>query len=210
MILQAFFKKVIQQINALAPFSHLIATLILLGGLVICLFSKASIHLFINSFHFSCGDIIFSYATLLGDGVGAFLLVIILLFVNYRFATIIAVSNITCAFIIQLLKRAFFFDSFRPYQFFKGIHDLYLVPGIEIYSFNSFPSGHSATIFTTCTLLSLMTKHRSTRVLLFAIACITAFSRVYLSQHFFEDIFAGALIGFGIAVLIAALFDQET
>jgi membrane-associated phospholipid phosphatase len=54
-----------------------------------------------------------------------------------------------------------------------------------------------------------MTKYQSLRFFLFGAALLIAFSRVYLSQHFFEDIFTGAIIGFGVAVLTAAVFDQE-
>jgi hypothetical protein len=57
---------------------------IVVGGLLLCLFSKASIHLFINRYHSSFGDIFFTHATLLGDGNSASLVVIILLFVNFR------------------------------------------------------------------------------------------------------------------------------
>jgi membrane-associated phospholipid phosphatase len=135
--------------------------------------------------------------------------VTILLFVNFRVAATMAISNVVCAVIIQTLKRTIFAYSVRPFQFFHGIHDLYIVPGVEIYSFNSFPSGHSATIFTTCAILSLTTGYQSVRALLFGAACLIAFSRVYLSQHFFEDIYAGAIIGFCVAVLTSAIFDQE-
>jgi membrane-associated phospholipid phosphatase len=182
---------------------------IVVGGLLLCLFSKASIHLFINRYHSSFGDIFFTHATLLGDGISASLVVIILLFVNYRSAATMAISNVLCAAIIQSLKRTIFADSVRPFQFFHGIHALYLVPGVEIYSFNSFPSGHSATIFTTSAILSFKTEHKIVRAFLFGAACLIAFSRVYLSQHFFEDIYMGAIIGFCVAVLVAALFDQE-
>ena len=144
-----------------------------------------------------------------GDGISASLVVIILLFINYRSAATMAISNVVCAVIIQTLKRTIFADSVRPVQFFHENHDLYLSQGVEIYSFNSFPSGHSATIFTTCAILSLIIEHRSVRALLFGAACSIAFSRVYLSQHFFEDIFTGAIIGFCVAVMTAAIFDQE-
>lgn len=209
MPLRSYSYKVIRQIKILSPFSEFMGAFIVVGGLLLCLFSKASIHLFINRYHSSFGDIFFTHATLLGDGISASLVVIILLFVNYRSAATMAMSNVICAVIIQTLKRTIFAGSVRPFQFFHGIHALYLVPGVEIYSFNSFPSGHSATIFTTCALLSLMTKYQSLRFFLFGAALLIAFSRVYLSQHFFEDIFTGAIIGFGIAVLTAAVFDQE-
>ncbi len=182
---------------------------ILFGGFILLLIPKAYIHLFINQYHSSAADVFFTYATLLGDGISATILVLILLFIRFRYAMMLAISNISCSVIIQLLKRLFFSDSFRPCQFFKGIHQLYLVPGVEVYSFNSFPSGHSATIFTTCTLLCMMTKQRLLRPLLFIAACIIAFSRVYLSQHFFVDIYAGSIIGVIVAYSTATYFNNS-
>ena len=209
MSLRSYSCKVIRQVRILSPFSEFMGAFIVLGGLMLCLFSKTSIHLFINSHHSSYADIFFTHATLLGDGISASLIVVILLFVNYRSAAVMAISNVLCAVIIQSLKRTIFADSVRPIQFFHGIHVLYLVPGVEIYSFNSFPSGHSATIFTTCTILSLLTDRQIVRSFLFGTACLIAFSRIYLSQHFFEDIYMGAIIGFCVAVLAVAIFNQE-
>jgi membrane-associated phospholipid phosphatase len=209
MSIRSFSNKVIRQIKILSPFSEFMGAFIVVGGLLLCLFSKVAIHLFINRYHSSYGDIFFTHATLLGDGISATLVVVVLLFINYRSAATLAVSNILCAVIIQSLKRTIFTDSIRPIQFFHGIHNLYVVSGVEIYSFNSFPSGHSATIFTTCAILSLKTDHKIVRACLLGAACLIAFSRVYLSQHFFEDIYTGAIIGFFVAVLTAAFFNQE-
>ncbi len=207
---QTLLQRIVQQVRYSSPFIEWMCAFILFGGLTLLFFSKASIHLFVNQFHSAFLDVFFTYATFMGDGISATILVIILCFVRFRYAIIIAVSNILCSIIVQSLKRLFFFDSVRPYQFFKGIHDLHLVPGVEVYSFNSFPSGHSGTIFTTCMLLCLMTKQRLLRVLLFHIALLIAFSRVYLSQHFFEDIYAGAIIGVVVAYSTATCLNKES
>ena len=206
MLLQRF----IQQIKNSSPFIGWMYGYILFGGVILLLLPKAYIHLFINQYHSSAADIFFTYATLLGDGLSATILVVILLFISFRYASMVAVSNIACSVIIQSLKRFIFADSVRPYQFFKGVHPLYLVPGVEVYSFNSFPSGHSATVFTTCTLLCLMTKERYVRTVLFMMACTIAFSRVYLSEHFFVDIYAGAIIGVVVAYGTAAYFNKHS
>jgi membrane-associated phospholipid phosphatase len=205
MLLQRF----IQQIKNSSPFIGWMYGYILFGGVILLLLPKAYIHLFINQYHSSAADIIFTYATLLGDGISATILVVILLFISFRYASMVAVSNISCSVIIQSLKRFIFADSVRPYQFFRGVHPLYLVPGVEVYSFHSFPSGHSATIFTTCTLLCLMTKQRLLRTLLFMTAFTIAFSRVYLSEHFFVDIYAGAIIGVVVAYGAATYFNKS-
>ena len=204
-----FIQRIIRQVKNSSPFIGWMYAYIFFGGFILLLIPKTYIHLFINQYHSPVADIFFTYATFLGDGISATILVVILLFVRFRYASMVALSNIACSITIQSLKRLFYSDSVRPYQFFKGIHPLYLVPGVEVYSFNSFPSGHSATIFTTCTLLCLMTKQRLLRTVLFMIAFTIAFSRVYLSEHFFVDIYAGAIIGVVVAYGVAAYFNTS-
>ena len=82
MSLRSYSCKVIRQVRILSPFSEFMGAFIVLGGLMLCLFSKTSIHLFINSHHSSYADIFFTHATLLGDGISASLIVVILLFVT--------------------------------------------------------------------------------------------------------------------------------
>jgi membrane-associated phospholipid phosphatase len=207
---QTLLQRIVRQVQCSSPFIEWMCAFILFGGLILFIFPKTSIHIFVNQFHSPGFDTFFEYATFLGDGISATILVVILFFVRFRYAIMVAASNISCSIIVQSLKRLFFSDSVRPYQFFKGIHHLYIVPGVEVYSFNSFPSGHSATIFTTCMLLCLITKRRLLRVLLFIIAFIIAFSRVYLSQHFFVDIYAGAIIGVVVAYGTATYLNKES
>jgi len=202
-------QRINRQVKNSSPFIGWMYVYIIFGGFILLLIPKAYIHLFINQYHSSAADVFFTYATLLGDGISATILVVILLFISFRYASMVAFSNIACSVIIQSLKRFIFADSVRPYQFFKEVHPLYLVPGVEVYSFNSFPSGHSATIFTTCTLLCLMTKQRCLRTVLFMMACTIAFSRVYLSEHFFADIYAGAIIGVVVAYGAATYFNKS-
>ena len=206
---QSILQRIVRQLQNSSPFNIWMCAFILFGGFALLIFTKENIHLFINQYHSHSADVFFKYATLLGDGISATILVVILLFVRFRYAIMVAVSNISCSVVVQSLKRFLFYDSVRPYQFFKGIHQLYLVPGIEVYSFHSFPSGHSATIFTTCTLLCIMTKHRLLRVVLFILACLIAYSRMYLSEHFLLDVYAGAILGVLVAYGTAVFLNTE-
>jgi membrane-associated phospholipid phosphatase len=206
---QPWIRRLFRQIQSTMLFAIGMCAVLFAGGLVLLLFSKASVHLCINGFHTPVLDAVFTYATLLGDGISATILVLVLCFVRYRYALMTAVSNILCSVLVQSLKRLVFADSVRPYQFFKGVHELYLVPGVEVYSYNSFPSGHSATVFTSCVLLCLFTERRSAQILLLLLACVTAFSRVYLSQHFFADVYAGAAIGVVAGYATASFLNIE-
>jgi len=123
------------------------------------------------------------------------LVVIILLVVNYRYSLLVAVSNILASEFTQLLKHTVFEDALRPKKFFEGVHDLYFVPGVENYSYHSFPSGHSTSAFALYFALTLIVEDKFMKGVFFTIALLVGYSRVYLSQHFFGDIYAGSLIG---------------
>lgn len=172
------------------------------GGVLLLLTNKHDLHIVFNQFHYPFLDPLFYYFTYLGDGIMAVLVFVIFLSVKYRYALIIGISNLLSASVTQLLKHTVFDDVYRPKKFFEGIHDLYFVPGVENYSFNSFPSGHTTCAFALYFSLAMITKNKSIELFLFFLALMVAYSRVYLSQHFFEDIYAGSLIGVLTTILV--------
>lgn len=164
--------------------------------------SKTDTHLEFNTFHSTFFDIFFYYITFLGDGVAALLVVVMLMAVKFRYAFIVGISNIIASLITQILKHTLFEDMVRPRKFFEGIHDLYLVSGVENYLYNSFPSGHSTCAFALYFALSIIVENKILKSLFFITALLVGISRVYLSQHFFEDIYAGSIIGVLITLVV--------
>lgn len=185
--------KAIFKTNALFLLPYFI--FLVLGLILLALNTKAELHLGFNTFHAPFFDTFFYYITYLGDGLVALLAFIILLAIKYKYALIVGASNLIAAIITQTLKQTVFAEMLRPKKFFEGIHDLYLVPGVENYSYFSFPSGHSTCAFALYFALALLVNSKSFKLFLFIVALLVAYSRVYLSQHFFEDIYAGSLIG---------------
>ncbi len=175
----------------LVPYS----VFLIAGALVLLNHSKADVHLSINSIHNHSLDFFFYYATYLGDGWVAIIAVIILLAVQYRYSMIVGVSYIVSSVFTQLLKQIVFEDMVRPKKYFEGIHDLYFVPGVNNHLYYSFPSGHATTAFSLCFAIALIIKNSTLKFCLFLVALLVSFSRIYLSQHFFEDVYAGSLIG---------------
>jgi membrane-associated phospholipid phosphatase len=140
-------------------------------------------------------DFFFSKITFLGNGIFVVILCIILLFFRFKHTLLLFSTFIISGIAVQLIKRFVFPGMPRPNIYFKGIFDLHFVKGVEILHSFSFPSGHSATAFALCLSLSLLTKNKIQQVLLFIAACLIAYSRIYLSQHFLIDAVAGSFIG---------------
>lgn len=163
--------------------------------MIIFVNSKAETHLAFNSFHNPFLDVINTYTTYLGDGFTAALLILMMLAIKYRYFIILTVSNIASALIAQALKHFVFDDVVRPKKFFEGIQDLYFVPGIENHMYNSFPSGHTTCAFSLYFSFALLVENRTCKFLFLLLGFFTAYSRIYLSQHFFEDVYAGSIIG---------------
>lgn len=175
---------------------------LLAGAVLIIENSKSATHLEFNRFHDHFFDIFFSYITYLGDGYAALLTAVMLLAVRYRYVVLVALSNIISALITQTLKHTLFSNVVRPKKFFEGIHDIYLVPRVENYLYNSFPSGHSTCAFALYFSIALIVENKILKLFCFVVALLVAYSRVYLSQHFFEDVYAGSLIGVTTTILV--------
>jgi len=173
------------------------------------MYDKAQIHLLLNSFHNAFGDTVFPYITYIGDGVTVVIAVILLLLVKYRFALLLAVANVLSAGLTQLLKHTIFADVVRPKEYFKNMLDIHYVEGVENYLYNSFPSGHTTAAFTTFFCFALMTENKFLKTLMFFIALTIGFSRIYLSQHFLQDVYAGSLIGVSVSMLVYSFIQNN-
>lgn len=158
-------------------------------------FTKASVHLFLNSYYCNTSDIFFKYLTILGDGIVIPFLLIILVFIKFRYAFFFLSAYAVSGIFTQLLKRTFFSKVPRPVKFFEDVAQLHLVPDVEQLSMKSFPSGHSTTAFAIMVCFALLVKNNMLKLLFFILAALIAYSRVYLSQHFLTDILAGSFIG---------------
>jgi membrane-associated phospholipid phosphatase len=180
-----------QKIWFFIPFVFLVA----LSFRIIALVPKGDLHLAMNHFHTGFLDLFFRLVTWLGDGLTVIILCVILLFFSFRLSAYILTTYAITGVFVQLLKRLFFEDVLRPAGYFKDSAALYLVEGVKIYYGHSFPSGHAATAFGVFLCLAMVSKNKILPFGCLVLALLTAYSRVYLSQHFLLDIVVGALIG---------------
>ena len=112
-----------------------------------------------------------------------------------------AVCNVVPMLLQQGLKS--YFDRPRPLNYFSTapwLHRLEHWP--ELYG-RSFPSGHSEGAFAFFCFLSLLlpVRYRSIGIIFFFLALTVCYSRVYLTAHFFEDTYAGSIIGVMVCTL---------
>jgi membrane-associated phospholipid phosphatase len=73
---------------------------------------------------------------------------------------------------------------------------------------NSFPSGHSATAFALFLCLSIMVNRSWLKYLMFVFAALVCYSRMYLSEHFLQDVFGGSVIGISVSFLAYLFFER--
>jgi membrane-associated phospholipid phosphatase len=120
-----------------------------------------------------------------------------------------ALTGTLAGLMAQFFKRILFPGIKRPFIIFKEIPGFYIVQGVDMHSSFSFPSGHSATIFAVCLILAAMSRNKILKIILFLMALIVGFSRVYLSQHFLIDFYAGSFLGILSVLIVVGFLDQR-
>lgn len=177
-------------------------TLIIIFTTVVLLaYPKAYIHICLNRFHSSFFNFFFKYITYLGDGFFVVLVCIVLFVFSFRNAFFLLTTYLSTGILVQILKRLFFADIIRPVKYFEGTFELYTIEGVKLYHYLSFPSGHSATTFGFFICFALISKSRLLKLICILLACLVAYSRIYLSQHFLVDVYAGSVIGIAGAIV---------
>jgi membrane-associated phospholipid phosphatase len=171
-------------------------------------FTKAEIHIWSNTHNSAFLDIFFKNITFFGNGFFVILIGLAMLFYRFRYSLMIFTTYAVSGLIAQILKRFIFPGILRPKIYFQGIYDLHIVKGVEVLSSNSFPSGHSASAFALFLCLASITRNNILKMLFLLIAVIVAYSRIYLSQHFFIDVVTGSFIG--ILVTFSYMFFENS
>ncbi len=156
---------------------------------------QLALHAAINAHHVVAADLFFRFATHLADGVVPTLLSLLLLWKDVRSFLMMGASCGFSAIITQVLKQFVFDDHDRPARFREALGEMDWVSGIELNNYFSFPSGHATAAWAMCLALAVIIGKARWSWPLVILAGLLSFSRVYLSQHFTEDILFGAVIG---------------
>ncbi len=182
---------------------------IFLACLVIKLFfSKSTIYFSVNHFHSDFTDVIFPYITDLGEGWTTIFICLIVILFNYRNAFLLATSYALTSIFAQIIKPIV--NAPRPFLFFKDqLSNIHLVKGVEMLRHGSFPSGHTVTAFTAAVVGTYLCRNKNWGYLFLLLALLVGFSRMYLSEHFFEDVTAGSLLGVFLTIFWLAWLDGK-
>jgi membrane-associated phospholipid phosphatase len=141
----------------------------------------------------------------------AVLMLLIILLCNIRLGISATISFLSATLFSSFLKYCFFDDVNRPFYIYQWIepHDIKYVEGVQLNIHNSFPSGHATQAFAIFMCLAFAAKKNVVKLLLLCLALLTAFSRVYLSQHWLVDITAGSSIGMVFALIVEYLIISK-
>ena len=160
------------------------------------IFGKKDSHFLLTACHSDLLNDLMKFFTFLGNGWFMVIVSFLLLFKKIRYGLIMMSSFLISSLFVQILKRFVFADWTRPVAWFHDLGiEIYRIEGLEYHSNFSFPSGHSTTAFALFFGLSFLFKNDVLKILFFFFAIVTAYSRIYLSQHFLEDAVAGSAIG---------------
>ncbi len=155
---------------------------------------KIDFHLTLNTFHTPALDTFFRYFTYVGAWIPCAVAVVLLLFKKWRVATTILLGQGIATLITTPIKHII--QAPRPSVIFPQLGlDFPIVDGVDLHTTLSFPSGHTSAAFSFCFALAIFCPKWWQKLLCLLLAILVGYSRIYLSQHFLQDVLAGSLIG---------------
>lgn len=158
------------------------------------LWGKNEAFLYLNENLGQLADKIFEYSSYLAEGwiwIPYFIVLVVLFKIDTAF---ILMNFLVSTLLTQFAKNYIFDAAKRPMASGLDATQIHTVPGVEIHSLNSFPSGHTATAFSLFLLTTYLfpNKYALSIGIVYAIVC--GYSRIYLAQHFPLDLAGGIFV----------------
>ncbi|MFD1630254.1 phosphatase PAP2 family protein [Pseudopedobacter beijingensis] len=176
---------------------------ILLTAVAFCIPKQYSFQI-INSNNHPFADVFFTASTYTGDGLFVIAAAVICYLIRKRqIAFSLVGTYVFSGLICSVLKNTF--QAYRPAMFFENLSTFHIVPWLPLAHHNSFPSGHTTSAFAMATTIALLSGNKKLGVVAICIAFLAGYSRVYLGQHFVEDIWFGSFLGVSTSCLYLLL-----
>ena len=189
-----------------AVFIALSLILIAVLGLALIYIPKDQLHLLLCNRHTPARDIFYRYYTHVAEWFPYVVCIAVLLFGRIGDGVFASAAMLLSAIFTQIVKHIVVAP--RPLTWFSEHFpsiQLPLVDGVKMNLWYSFPSGHTTSFFALAFVASILITSRLSsssksssclvQLVLVLLATLGGYSRIYLSQHFALDVFAGALVG---------------
>ena len=189
--------------------------LVIVLGLALLYIPKGELHLFLCDRHTPARDIFFRYYTHVAEWFPYVVCIAVLLFGRIGDGVFASSAMLLSALSTQVIKHIV--NAPRPVIWFGNNMpeiNLPLVEGVKMNLWFSFPSGHTTSFFALAFVVGILMSQKWPKygvliqVVLFVLATLGGYSRIYLSQHFSADVFAGVIVGVSITILCYVVFDR--
>jgi membrane-associated phospholipid phosphatase len=188
-------------------FFFLFLAFLLTSVFILIFLSKANGFYLLNTCHNNFLTDFFTWYTYLGDGFFCVAAGILLFVFKKRFVSLMVLSSYAISGIIAQVLKYYIIEA-RPAVYLKDTAYPYFIDNVTLHNLHAFPSGHTASAFALAAILSFSSKNKNHSILFFAGATLVGYSRIYLAQHFPDDVLAGAVIGFLSAIICWIFFEQ--
>ena len=189
--------------------------LIIVLGLALLYIPKGELHLLLCDRHTPARDIFYRYYTHVAEWFPYVVCIAVLLFGRIGDGFFASSAMLLSALSTQVIKHIV--NAPRPVIWFGNNMpeiNLPLVEGVKMNLWFSFPSGHTTSFFALAFVVGILMSQKWPKyggliqVVLFVLATLGGYSRIYLSQHFSADVFAGVIVGVSITILCYVVFDR--
>lgn len=185
--------------------------LFLLGGIPLLMYPQGYLLIQLNDQRTSFFDVFFKYFTKVGEAYGYLAVFLVLFLYKRRASWGVPLLGIGVSLLAWASKTLF--HQPRPYRFFEQqglLAQLEFIPGIKMHKgMTSFPSGHTMAAFALFSFLAFCFPRKPwLSISCFMAAILVGASRMYLVQHFFKDVFSGAVLGVGLGMLAYLILNQ--
>jgi len=192
---------------------HFIIAVILSISLAASLFSmsmlwgKNEAFLYLNANLGLVVDKVFEYSSYLAEGWIWIPYFIVLVGLYKKDTAFILMNFLVSTLLTQFAKNYIFDTAMRPMASGLDATQIHTIPGVEIHTFNSFPSGHTATAFTLFLLTTYLFPNKYALSIGIIYAMVCGYSRIYLAQHFPLDLAGGIFVA--LLTLPISIFIRE-